>query len=198
MPRKPRFAPAGYFNHITQRGNYRQQTFFSAADHQHFLDLLARHAAARNIDILGYCLMPNHYHLIARGNDDTAISRLMQSVNGQYAQYLHGRLVRRGRLWQERFYSSSVGYPVLPTILRYVELNPVRANIVDNPALYPWSSARVHTAYVTHHWLDLATFQQRFTAAEWRAELATRLERTLTAEIRMATQANKPFNIIPQ
>ncbi len=103
MPRKPRFAPPGYFLHLTQRGNYRQRTFHSHHDHLKFLDLLASHADDREVDILAYCLMSNHFHLIARGHGIDSIPRFIQGLNGQYAQYLRGRLSRRGRLWQARY-----------------------------------------------------------------------------------------------
>ena len=127
MPRKPRFAPPGFYLHITQRGNYRQRTFYSDRDHALFQELLALHADARKIDILAYCQMSNHFHLIARGYNDGSVSRFMQSLTGQYAQQLHGRLCRRGRFWQDRFYSCVLSETHLELALRYVELNPVRA-----------------------------------------------------------------------
>lgn len=190
MPRRPRFAPPGYYLHITQRGNYRQPTFHADRDRHLFLDLLARHSATRNVDVLAYCLMPNHYHLLARANEVNAIPRLMQAVNGQYATYLHGRLVRSGRLWQNRYYSCVLQHTHLLAALRYVELNPVRARIVDNPFRYPWSSATAHTP---ESWLDHDTFKRLVTPQDWPQILATAQTRHETAARRHATNFERAF-----
>ena len=125
MARKLRFAPPGYWYHVTQRGNYRQKTFFSAADYTFFLTLLADQAALCDVSILGLCLMPNHFHLIAQPRAEDALSRFLQRATSQYAYTLHHRLRRRGRLWQGRFYSCLLGTDAyLATALRYVERNP--------------------------------------------------------------------------
>jgi putative transposase len=176
MPRKRRFAPPEFFIHLTQRGNYRQRTFFSRQDHLTFLSLMAHHAAARQVDVLAYCLMPNHFHLIARGHQPNSISLFMQGLNGQYAQYLHGRLNRRGRLWQERFYSS------------------VRAGLIDDADDYPWSSAAAHTGrQPAAAVLDLAAFGELFSTEEWRQHLADGQPRAERSSIRAATQWERPL-----
>ena len=197
MPRKLRFAPPGYYCHITQRGNYGQETFFSDSDRRLFLNLLGHHADARQVDVLAYCLMSNHFHLIARGTQDGGISRFMQGLNGQYAQLIHGRLSRRGRLWQERFYSCVLDGAHLRSALRYVELNPVRAGMAADACRYPWSSAVFHagsaTALATPRWLDMRTFDELYTVAEWRAYLAEGGSRVEHAAIRGATQRATPL-----
>ena len=108
MTRKPRFAPPHDALHITQRGNYRQPVFFTDEDRNQFLTLLNEHAHDRRVLVHGHTLMSNHVHLVVTGQEEGGVSRLMQHVTGQYAQYLHGRLNRRGRLWQSRFYSCFV------------------------------------------------------------------------------------------
>jgi putative transposase len=194
MARKRRFAPPGFFNHITQRGNYRQRTFFSRHDHLTFLDLLDHHAAARQVDVLAYCLMPNHFHLIARGHQPNSISLFMQGLNGQYAQYLHARLNRRGRLWQERFYSSALSNSHLFAALRYVELNPVRAGLTKDATTHIWSSAAAHTGKrPAPTWLDSATFDALFSAHEWSQHLADGQPRSERALMRAATQWEVPL-----
>jgi putative transposase len=189
MPRKPRFAPPGFYLHITQRGNYRQTTFFSDNDRHTFLNLLVRNAQLTHSDILAFCLMPNHYHLLARGNEPNSISNFMRNLNGQYSSYLHGRLVRTGRLWQSRFYACVLQHSHLLSALRYVELNPVRALLTTNPALYPWSSAPFHTGLKpTPPWLDNATFQLLATPADWPNILATSQSLLEQNQIRNATR----------
>ena len=95
MPRKPRFAPPNYALHITQRGNYRQPVFFTDEDRNRFLTLVDQHADDRRVLVHGYALMSNHFRLVVTGREDGAVSRLLQQVTGQYAQYLHHRPARQ-------------------------------------------------------------------------------------------------------
>ena len=97
MPRKNRFAPPGYWLHITQRGNDRQRVFLSDADRQYFLDLLA-----------AYTLMSNHFHLVAIGDQADAISLFMMDLGGLYATYRNAVHRHTGHLWQSRFYSAGL------------------------------------------------------------------------------------------
>ncbi|MBL8239114.1 MAG: transposase [Bryobacterales bacterium] len=194
MPRKPRFAPPGHYLHLTQRGNYGQPTFHTDADRRVFLQLVSEYAQLRQISILAYCLMPNHYHILARATHAGDIPRFMQGVNGRYSAYLHGRLVRKGRLWQSRYYSCVLGFGHLFAALRYVECNPLRARMVDNAVTFPWSSATFHTTRAAPPpWLDMDTFRQLADPADWPSVLATpqpRAEHTLihtTARFETAT-----------
>ena len=78
---------------------------FTEEHRNRFLTLVNEHADDRRVLVHGYALMSNHIHLVVTGREDRAVSRLLQHVTRQYAQYRHGRLNRRGRLWQSRFYS---------------------------------------------------------------------------------------------
>ena len=145
MPRVPRFVVPGLPHHITQRGNYRQAVFFNDADRQFFLRRLIKRAKQYEIDVLAWCLMINHFHLIAipRRRDSFALG--LRALLGEYSlriNTLRGDV--RGHIWQSRFYSCALSQRHLRMALRYVELNPVRANLVDDPEQYPWSSARCH------------------------------------------------------
>jgi putative transposase len=193
MPRKPRFAPPGHYLHLTQRGNYRQTTFHSDADRRIFLDLLSLHAERQQIDILAFCLMPNHYHLLARAHQPLAISRFMQSLNGRYSTYLNGRFTRHGRLWQSRFYSCPLNYGHLFAALRYVECNPLRARMVDDAARFPWSSAPYHAGLATPpEWLDMETFRLLATPSDWPAILSAPQPRAERSLLRRATHSGVP------
>lgn len=193
MPRQPRFAPPGYNLHVTQRGNYGQQTFFTDYDHTIFISLIAHYAHTASVDVLAFCIMSNHVHFILHGHLPDSISHFMQSVTGRYAQYLHYRLRRRGRFWQSRFFACALDNPHLVAALRYVELNPVRAHMVSNPFDYPWSSAIAHAGLAAPPpWLNLSTFEQLFTPLEWQASLTELQPSGEEAAIREATRRNLP------
>ena len=194
MARHPRFAPPGYWLHITQRGN-NQQTFFSSdADRQHFLTLVQNRSEERDVRVAAYVLLGNHFHLVAAGDRDDAISRFMMDVNGQYSKYRHALKRATGHLWQGRFYSCVLDTPHWETALRYVEMNPVRARIVKNPADFRWSSARAHLGLEPPPaWLDTSQFDRHWpTPAHWTDRLAA-LTRRETASIRRATRHELPL-----
>ncbi len=188
MPRKARFAPPGYWLHLTQRGNNQQRIFASDADRQYFLQLLETHSEQRAVRIAAYTLMSNHFHLVAVGDRPDAISLFMMDVNGRYATYRHALERRSGRFWQGRFYSCVLDDAHWETALRYVELNPIRARIVDWVEDFRWSSARAHLGLEpSPAWLDTGEFHRRWAdAAEWQDSLDT-LTRREAAELRMAT-----------
>ena len=104
MARRNRFAPPGYWLHLTQRGNYRQTVFSSDADREHFLSLLETHSEERGVRIAAYTLMSNHFHLVVAGDRPDAVSLFMMNVNGQYSAYRHAAQKLRGHLWQGRFF----------------------------------------------------------------------------------------------
>ena len=190
MPRKPRFAPPNYPLHITQRGNYRQPVFFTDEDRNRFLTLVDQHADDRRVLVHGYALMSNHFHLVVTGREDGAVSRLLQQVTGQYAQYLHGRLNRRGRLWQSRFYSCVLDAHHFLSALAYVDLNPVRARVVDCAVDSAWTSAAAHCglAAAIPEWLELESLHSRVTTAGWRERLGQPEPRGEVAALRRATR----------
>ena len=117
--------------------------------------------------------MSNHIQLVVTGREDGAVSRLLQQVTGQYAQYLHGRLNRRGRLWQSRFYSCVLDAHHFLSALAYVDPNPVRARVVDCAVDSAWSSAAAHCglAAVMPEWIELEALHSRVTPAGWQERL---------------------------
>ena len=194
MPRKLRFAPPNYPLHVTQRGNYRQQVFFCDADRDHFLALLDHHADLRQVMVHSHSLMSNHFHLVLTGQVQDGVSRFRQHLTGQYAQYLHGRLNRRGRLWQSRFYSCVLDPHHFLTALAYVDLNPVRARMVDRAEDYAWSSASAHSGpQAAPEWLHLAALHGHVTPSEWRERLRQPQSRGDLAALRRATQTEIPL-----
>ncbi len=196
MARRPRFAPEGYPLHITQRGNYRQPVFFSVPDRLHFLELLDHHADPAKVSIHAFVLMSNHLHFVLTPHTEDAASRFMQRLTSQYAQYLHGRLHRKGRLWQSRFYSCVLDRHHFLTALAYVDLNPSRAAMVDCATDYQWSSAAAHcNASLAPSWLDVETLHNRIPPHLWRERLGQPLSRAEIAALRKATHTEQPLGL---
>lgn len=141
MPRIARLVLPDVPHHIIQRGNRRQDVFFDDADYRMYLSLLKEQAEEAGIDILAYCLMTNHVHLIARPQTPEGL-RPIGEAHRRYTRYINFKSDWRGYLWQGRFASYPMDDRYLYEAIRYIELNPVRAGMVQTPEAYPWSSAR--------------------------------------------------------
>lgn len=195
MPRRPRIVIPNCPHHITQRGNNRQDVFFSDSDRALYLTLLKKHSAAHQVDILGYCLMSNHVHIVASPATPSALSRAIGLTHNDYSRYLHIRRAESGHLWQNRFYSCPVEARYLSAVLAYVERNPVRANLVASAADWSWSSAQTHTAPTTPQtWLNLEAWSANWTPTLWRTALEHGLaEADLRARVLEATRTGHPL-----
>ena len=145
MARMARVVVPGVAHHVTQRGNRRGDVFFSDADRRHLLRLLGEYSQDCGLEILAYCLMTNHIHLVAVPGHENSLARVLKPVNLRYAQYVNRIQGWCGRLWQERFYSCPMDPGHTLVAVRYVERNPVRAGLVPGAEDYPWSSAAGHT-----------------------------------------------------
>src|SRR5208282_3516491 len=144
MPRLARVVVPGLPHHITQRGNRRQQTFFCNEDYRSYLELMGQWCGVHQVAVWAYCLMPNHIHLIAVPQSADGLRRAIGEAHRRYTRMVNFREGWRGHLWQGRFASFVLDEPYLLTAARYVELNPVRAGLINSPSRYPWSSAGAH------------------------------------------------------
>ena len=143
MARLPRYVIPGQPQHIIQRGNNRQLIFAAEADYQFFRDALVEAAHKHGLAIHAYVWMTNHVHLLATPGFDDSISKTFQSVGRRYVQYFNYTYKRSGTLWEGRYRATVVDSErYLLTLMRYIELNPVRAGMVAMPQEYPWSSYR--------------------------------------------------------
>lgn len=141
MARLPRFVIPGQPQHIIQRGNNRQVIFAAEADYQFFRDALVEAAIKHGLQIHAYVWMTNHIHLLATPQFENSISKVFQSVGRKYVQYFNYTYKRSGTLWEGRYRATVVdSEQYLLKVMRYIELNPVRANMTQHPADYPWSS----------------------------------------------------------
>jgi REP element-mobilizing transposase RayT len=130
MARFARVIALGVPHHITQRGNARRFILDSDADRRVYLDLLRQSAERSEIELIGYCLMSNHVHLIAIPNKANVLGLALKDAHGRYASYWNAMRCSSGHVWQGRYYSCPLDESHLWEALRYTELNPVRASMV--------------------------------------------------------------------
>lgn len=143
MARRPRNLLPGLPQHVIQRGNNRQAVFFAEADYRLYLDLLRMSALQYGCAIHAYVLMTNHVHMLVTPGKENALSSMMQSVGRRYVRYINSTYQRSGTLWEGRFKASLIdSESYLLTCMCYIELNPVRAGMTEEPGGYRWSSYR--------------------------------------------------------
>lgn len=146
MPTSARVVIPGIPHHITQRGSRGLQVFLQDTDYASYLTLLKKSCEEANTEVLGWCLMPNHVHLILVPQDEDGLRNALAEPHRIYARMINEREGWQGHLWQDRFASFPMDDAHLVAALRYVELNPVRAGLARRPEEWKWSSARGHLA----------------------------------------------------
>ncbi len=145
MARLPRVSPIGVAQHIIQRGNNHQVCFTQQQDYAAYISWLKNYSDKFSVNIHAWVLMTNHVHLLCTPQSNNGVSAMMQSLGRQYVRYFNDTYKRTGTLWEGRFKSCLVqDEQYLLQLYRYIELNPVRANMVDDPANYPWSSYQIN------------------------------------------------------
>ena len=141
MPRKPRFNLPGIPQHIIQRGNNRERCFLFEQDYQRYLSDLKQASEKYYCHIHAYVLMTNHVHLLITPLKEHAISEMMQALGRRYVRYFNNIYQRSGTLWEGRYRSSLVdSESYLFQCMQYIEMNPIRAGLVEHPGEYRWSS----------------------------------------------------------
>jgi len=145
MPRKPRFFLPGVAAHIVQRGHSREPVFFDPDDYHAYLRWLTEAADRYECRIHAYVLMTNHIHLLVTPANKQSIGQMMQYTGRHYVPYINHTYGSSGSLWEGRYKGSLINdEQYLLTCMRYIELNPVRADMVRGPAEYRWSSYRAN------------------------------------------------------
>jgi putative transposase len=141
MPRTARASVGGMCYHVLNRGNGQARVFHKVGDYAAFVDLMAAANERLPLRILGYVLMPNHFHLVLRPRDDGDLSRWMQWLLTSHVRRYHRHYQGSGHVWQGRFKAFPIEQDEhLLTVLRYVERNPLRANLVERAEQWAWSS----------------------------------------------------------
>lgn len=159
MGRGARINVPGCVYHVLNRGNNRQVVFREEADYKRYTEFLERYKKRYSFKLYSYVLMNNHIHLLMEVGDKGNISKIMQGVTLAHTRYFNLKYEASGHVWQGRFKSIIVGEDsYLLEISRYIELNPVRARIVQDPRDYPWSSYAFHAYGERNPLLDEHTF----------------------------------------
>ncbi|NBD74121.1 hypothetical protein GVX82_03725 [Patescibacteria group bacterium] len=143
MPRQPRNTPGGYVYHVLNRANARVQIFDTDKDYKLFEDILTEAKAREDVEVLAYCLMPNHWHLVLRPNADGALSAFMKWLTNTHTKRWHSikGTTGHGHLYQGRHKSFICEENEhFLTLVRYVERNAKKANLVKNAEDWKWSS----------------------------------------------------------
>ena len=194
MPRRGRYFLPDQPLHVIQRGNDRQAIFFADDDYVRYRDWLQEGACRQLCAIHAYVLMTNHVHLLVTPATAASVPRLMQSLGRRYVRHVNDAYRRTGTLWEGRYRAAPIDSEAyLLTCQRYIELNPVRARMVADPADYPWSSHAANArgaadALVRPHALYLAladTAEARRQA--YRRLFDAALDEDIVGELRAAT-----------
>ena len=145
MPRPPRISLEGLVYHIINRGNNRQDVFKDEEDFSTYLKTLKKFKERYFFKLYAYCLMSNYVHLIIEPTKPNTLSKIIQSVTLSHIRLYHAKYKSSGHLWQGRFKNAIIQTDeYLLECIKYIELNPVRANMVVKPEDYRWSSFRFH------------------------------------------------------
>ncbi len=191
MPRIARVVVPGLPHHITQRGNRRLQTFFADDDYRKYISIMAKQCAQWNVEVWAYCLMPNHAHLIVVPSTKESLAGAIGEAHRRYTYQLNMRNEWSGYLWQGRFASFPMDEAHLYMAARYVELNPVRAKLVNRPEQYPWSSAAAHLSGRDDRLVKVKPLLELF--GDWNSYLALGLPPKEAELLRKHERNGKPM-----
>ena len=168
MARLRRAFQQGVSAHIIKRGNNRSAVFSQTHDYEHFLACVADAACGHGVSVHAYVLMTNHIHLLATPDQARSMPAFMKQVGERYSMYFNRAYGRIGTPWTGRYRAlliSDERYWL--TCLRYIELNPVRAQVVVRPDDYAWSSFSAHAAGEDHPWLRTHPLFESLGRSRW-------------------------------
>jgi putative transposase len=197
MPRQARIVLPGVPLHLIQRGNNRQACFYVDDDYQRYLEWLRTYASDNGCAIHAYVLMTNHVHLLLSSATAGGVGGMMKRLGQRYVQYVNRTYQRSGTLWEGRFRSClTQEESYVMGCYRYIELNPVRAGMVEHPGDYRWSSYRANAQGEADDRVQAHACYQALAPdagnrqAAYRALFRHQLDDGLVDEIRSATNGN--------
>ncbi|OPL18239.1 MAG: hypothetical protein AVO35_06965 [Candidatus Aegiribacteria sp. MLS_C] len=179
-------------HHIVQRGNRKQNVFFSDSDRYEYLSLIRKSALEEDVIFISWCLMDNHVHLVAVPGKGDSFARCFRKAHSLYSRNVNRQNEWSGHLWQYRFSSSPLGPSYLHNAVRYVEQNPVRAGIVGEAWEYRWSSAAYHTGRKRSDPLISVDSDQYLSIDDWEGFLTIEPDAEVLLRIRKAAARNRP------
>lgn len=146
MPRTARVIVENHCYHVLNRGNNRQLIFREQSDYAAFVSLMREAQERSTLPLLAACLMPNHVHLVVRPSASDDLARWMHWLFTTHVRHFHAKHKSSGRVWQDRFKAFVIEEDThLLTVLRYVERNPLRANLVSRAENWNWGSLNWRT-----------------------------------------------------
>lgn len=195
MGRLKRIVLPGWAHHITHRGNHRQNIFYSDYDRQIYLSMLDKYFRHYELKLIGYCLMDNHVHHLAIPKYKSSLSDGIGYLHRDFSRWQNLQHNQTGHLWQDRFFSCPVAEEFVWKVLSYIELNRVRAGLVEKAWNWEWCSASEHINGSDHTGLlDMNLWKEHFNGKSWEAFLEDALmEKLVPRSIRKATYNGHPF-----
>ncbi|MEQ1525189.1 MAG: transposase [Gallionella sp.] len=197
MPRRARLSIPGIPWHIIQRGNNRSVCFHAEEDFQFYLHYLQEFATQFGCSIHAYVLMTNHVHLLLTPQQTDSASQLMKHLGQRYVQYINRIYKRSGTLWEGRFRSClTQTEDYVLACYRYIELNPVRAGMVNQPQDYRWSSyhtnalGKASSLITPHDQYQRIAANEKTRLAAYRGLFKAHLDEEIVGQIRNATNGN--------
>jgi putative transposase len=164
MPRRLRIHAPGGFYHATLRGNHQQAVFHSEDDRRLLNKIVARCLDTFFVRLHAYCWMTNHLHLLVQVSDQP-LSSFMRQIASEFARAMQIKMSTTGHLFERRYHAILVDADsYLLELVRYIHLNPVRANIVPDPGLFEWSSHHVYVGSRTEPWVTTDFVLREFSA----------------------------------
>lgn len=190
------FQKGGYY-HVYNRGNRKQAIFIQEWDYVRFLKRVKQYKDKFGVSILGYCLMPNHFHFLLRQNTDLAITTFMLRLSTSYAKYFNIKYEQVGSLFQDRFRAKLIETDeYLLQLSRYIHLNPKL--LLPTPGVelknYKWSSYPSYMKKVKNDWIDsdyiLKYFAKKRPSEDYKSFVEYELGRENVQEVELLLEEN--------
>ncbi len=191
MARMAREVVPNYPHHVTQRGNRRQKVFFCKDDYRYYIELISEFSLQAGTDIWAYCLMPNHVHLVMVPTEEDGLRSALGEAHRRYTRHINFKNEWRGHLWQERFHSFPMDENYLLSAVRYVERNPVVANLCKHPADWTWSSAGAHLQGEDDSLVRVKPMLDRI--GNWESYLSDSNKREDDDKVKLHTRTGRPL-----
>ncbi len=191
MSRQIRYIVPKIPHHALQRGNNRQVIFFDEKNKKYFCDNLKKYSREQKVSIGAYCLMTNHLHLLIYPDTEKGLINFMKAISQTYTQYINRKYKRSGKLWENRYKLHLVDPDYERVVSRYIELNPVRANMVNNPCDYQYSSARKNLKNISDCIVNINIIKGKH--KDYQDFIKEKIQEKELKKIREALQQNKAF-----
>ena len=189
MPRIARVIVPDVPYHITQRGNYRQDVFENEEDKAVYLKYFQEYRKKHKLKVYAWVLMDNHVHFIVEPTDEISIAKVFNATHMRYSQYFNKKKGAFGHLWQGRFFSCPLDKEHLYEAIRYVELNPIRANLASDLTTYVFCSSR---RLIKESLIPLNNVAKYLEIDDWEVYLKGEENEELIQNIRANTKTGRP------